>query len=92
MSGGIKETLNGIDKKLDLLVQSHEIFKVTVNKHETALYGKEGTESIGLIRKVDGIGSKIDWIQHSALFIWSIIFGAIQGLMALIGYLKHRGG
>jgi len=89
MSSGIKGMLTAIDKKLDLLVQSHETFKETVNKHETALYGKEGTASVGLIRKVDGIGNKIDYIQRFAVIIWTAIFTIIQGGIAFI--TRHKG-
>ena len=90
MSSGVKGLLTDIDKKLDLLIQSHEAYTQTVNKHEMALYGKEGTESIGLVRKVDGIGNRLDYIQRFALAIWAAIFAVIQGAISVIAYFRHK--
>jgi hypothetical protein len=86
----VKATLVEMDKKLDSLIQSFNVFQETVCKHEIALYGKEGTEAVGIIRKVDGIGSKLDYLQRFALFIWTGIFTAIQGVVAVISYFRHR--
>jgi hypothetical protein len=89
MSDGVKGMLAAIDKKLDLLVQSHETIAKTCTKHDVILYGNpDDGKSIGLIRKVDGIGGRLDNIQRFAVIIWTAIFTIIQAAVAVV--LKHR--
>jgi hypothetical protein len=78
----VSESLAEINSKLDKLIVSHNNFALLVKKHETELYGEGDVH--GLRTKLYGIAKRLDWIQGSALLIWSVIFGIIQAAIAVL--------
>jgi hypothetical protein len=91
---GVKTQLDGIEKKLDSLIQSFENTCQFVNKHEVELYGETASkDKIGIVRTIDGLKNSLDRfksIYATAIGAISIVASAV--ITAVINFIFRRHG
>lgn len=85
-NGQVLQAINGIDKKLGVVLNKMKNVENTVIKHEKLIYGKpEEMGKGGLLHKqgeqdgkIKGLGDRVDATRSTFVMIWTGIFALVQ--------------